>query len=493
MGLTLTGLVAAALPVAALEADDVLNYSWGRLTLKPQLDLTSVFTDNVFYGNNSILVPSPNSFTTQMATNVRNLEFSSTGVLTNGTPSGPISHATNIVARPEEQDVLMFISPGARFSYGYTDANHISLEYSFDKIFYLEHPGYDTDQQNILFKTSLAHAHWKLDGTDQIQFLSSFIGGGFFATTGEQINRRVWNDIYRFDYDISTKTYTYLSGVHYNQEYDKGLNVYNTDTMSAALGGGYRLSDLISVFVEGHYGQSALAPNLASQAKGPHSEFYGGYVGVKGDFTARLTGMVKAGYETRVFPDSPGASSTGASSPAVEVSLTYAPTLKSQITINYSRKTEISEQFGNQSTTVDLIGLSALQSIGTSGKWFVQLTGSYSVVDSSDLNGTFFYRSINTTGALITPTKAGTYPDGSILLIDGSEAPASTTGNLGRTDVQLSIGPTLVYQPRPWLQASLGYQFQHYSPSFRDALYASTHPLIPYDANEFTLRVAIGF
>ncbi len=492
LGLTLSGLVVAALPVAALDADEVLNYQWGKLTLKPQLDITSVFTDNVFYGNNSILSAFPVTGRQIAATNYTLVPNGTNfTVILPATPSGPtLQERTTTVARPAQQERLMYFSPGVRFAYGYTDANHLSLEYTFDKIFYTEHPQYDTDQQTFLFDTSLARGRWTLKGSDQMRFLSSFLGGGFFTTTGQQINRREWNDDYRLNCDISPKTYAYAEGSHNNQDYDKGLNIYDSDTLRGALGAGYNLSDLISVFVEGYYGQTAVAPNLDSQQKGPHSAVLGGYIGVKGDFTARITGSVKVGYENRMFPDSVAGASSSASSPAVEAKLTYAPSLKTQFTLGYTRRTDVSQQFVRQAITVDNVTLSGMQSIGTSGKWFVQLSANYAVADTGDLQSQFAAPGVDPAGNLVNSVYQGFDPlRGAIYL----ESPRLVNGNIGRTDTQISLGPTLVYQPRTWLQASLGYQFTHFSSSYRDALYASTHPLIPYDANEVTFRVSIGF
>ena len=489
MGLTLSGLMVATLPVAALDAEDVLNYRWGKLTVKPQLDITSVFTDNVFYGNNSVLTGLPTIPQIIRATNAvltpNGFVYSSP---TNG-PSGPIEQtAFSPVARPAQQDLLMFISPGARFTYGYSDANHFSLEYTFDKIFYTEHPQYDTDQQTILFNTSLASGHWQLKGSDQMRFLSSFLGGGYFTSTGQQVNRREWVDDYRFDYEISPKTYAYVAGNHNNQDYDKGLNIYDADTLRGSLGGGYNLSQLVSVFVEGYYGQTAVAPNRDTDPKGPHSQFFGGFVGLKGDFTARITGSVKVGYETRIFPETAAGLSTTASSPAVEAKLTYAPSLKTSVSLNYSRRTDVSQQFARQAITFDSVGVTALQSLGTSGRWFLQLAASYAVTETGDLQSQFNIRGIDSAGYMVDPQY--TIQAGNLYF---KETPTVVTGNIGRTDSQISLGPTLVYQPRTWMQVSLGYQFTHFTTSYRDARYASTHPLIPYDANEVTLRLSLGF
>ena len=247
---------------------------------------------------------------------------------------------------------------------------------------------------------------------------------------------------------------------------------------------------MVSLFTEGHYGQSSLQPNLTTQSKAPHSVFYGGYVGFKGDFTARLTGMVKVGYETRMFPAG-STTRSGASSPAVEASLTYVPTLKSQIALNYSKKTDVSQYFGSQTLTYDTVGLTFQQTIGSSGKWLIQIQGNYSVTDNGDLTQPISVPQADADNFSKSVTVLANDPASHTATL--LQLPQSISGNVGRTDVQLSLGPTLIYQPRPWLQASVGYRFEHYTPQFRDANYASTHPLIPYDVNQFTFRIAIGF
>lgn len=489
VGLTLVGFLVAAAPAVALEAVDVLNFTWGKLTVKPQLDLTGTFTDNLFYGNNSVRI---STNTVQHATNLVSV-VANVPVFAGGAPSGPITSSLAVL-RTAESDYQTIVSPGFQLAYGSSDANQIAFTYSLDKILYLRHGEDGSDQHNFDLKTKLADGHWKLTGADQLQYLSSFLGGGNFFSLGQLVNRRLWNDTYRFNYDLSPKTYAYFDGTHSSLDYDKGINVYDTDTLKGSIGGGYYLSPLVSVFVETHYGQSAIAPNLPGQLKGPHSGFYGGYLGLRGDFTARLTGMVKVGYETRVFPAG-SVPSSGTSTPAVEVSLTYAPTVKSQITLDYSRKTDVSPQFGRQTLSFDTISLAFQQTIGSSGKWFVQVQGNYSLTDSSDLTTLSRIPTVDPSGNFLSyNVLGGSLATGTADLqqaIDPKSAPVPI--NVGRTDVQASLGPTLVYQPRPWLQASLGYRFEHYTPRFRDAYYASLHTLIPYDVNQFTFRIAVGF
>jgi hypothetical protein len=472
------GLLLGGGPLLALDADQVLNFTWDKLTVKPQLSWTGTYTDNLFYGNNHVL-------------QTGYLQY-----LTN-TPSGTVFGPTNAVSsviRAQQPDYLFYFSPGAKLSYGYSDANQISFEYGHDEILHADHPQYDTEQNNLALKSSLQTGHLLIKGADRLQFLSSFLGGGtgIGATYLQQVNRIAWTDDYSINYDFSPKTYFYTSGSHWNTTYDKGTGLYSSDTLSSTVGAGYNFSPLVSVFTEGHYGQSAIGPNVSTQAKGPHSDFLGGSVGVKGDFTARLTGSVKVGYETRSFPPGSGAAVQSKSTPTVEVGLTYVPSLKNQLALNYSRRTDISQQFGSQIITTDTISLTALQYIGGSSKWFVQGRINYVSIDYSNLYAVIPVLATDSAGnVLLSTTQLGFTADPNVF--SRGAAYNYQSANLGRTDEVYGLSATLFYQPRPWLQLSLAYEYDRYSPQFRSADYAALHPLIPYAVNQITLRAAIGF
>ena len=169
VSLTLVGLLAATAPAVALEAVDVLNYTWGKLTLKPQIDFTGTVIDNLFYGNNAIV--QINRFL--LATNVSGIT-NGTVSLTSGTNFlGTRTNITTILRRAES-DYQLVVSPGARFLYGYSDANNVEFAYNLDKIFYLQHSKNNTDQHIFELKTKVADGHWQVTGQDQLQLLSSF-------------------------------------------------------------------------------------------------------------------------------------------------------------------------------------------------------------------------------------------------------------------------------------------------------------------------------
>ena len=65
----------------------------------------------------------------------------------------------------------------------------------------------------------------------------------------------------------------------------------------------------------------------------------------------------------------------GTSSPAVKLTLVYTPRLKTQVVLDYDRRTDISGNFGSQALTFDTVSLTLRQLIGSSGKWLVQFHG----------------------------------------------------------------------------------------------------------------------
>ncbi len=462
----LSGLVLSAAPALGLDADDLLNFSWGRLSLKPQLDLTEMYTDNLAFGNNDATL-------SQIYRPLLGFNPAGTPIL------GPAT-TNNVVVRPKESDLVTTISPGARLDFGAGGGNLLSLELVHDQITNLEHSDADTSQEHILFRAELERSRFKLSGRSQLAYLSSFLGGAQFVgeTTGTLIKRRLWSDDYKLTYDSSGKTDIYISASNYETDYDKGTRLFDYNTWKASLGTSYKMTAKVALFSEGHYGQTAVNPNTTAQAKGPHSTFYGGYVGFRGEFTAKITGTVKVGYETREFPGT--GTATGAGTPAVEATVSYIPRPKTQLLLNYSRRTDVSSQLGSQVLTYDSLGITVAQALGNRGKWSIQ--------GNTSLNNAV-YGDIPTTVPVLARDASGQ------VIFDrvGNATYRGVPGNVGRSDRTLSTGVGIIYQPFLWLSGTLTYQYENYSLDFKDAAYASLHPLIPYDNHMVALRVAIGF
>ena len=118
-------------------------------------------------------------------------------------------------------------------------------------------------------------------------------------------------------YDSTDKTDVYLSGSYNYINYEK-VALYGNDGWRGNLGASYKPTDRIFVFVEGGYGLTDFIRSTPALGFIPTSHVYGGFVGVRGQFTERIEGTVGGGYEIRDFPDIPGASF---SIPAANVSV----------------------------------------------------------------------------------------------------------------------------------------------------------------------------
>ena len=99
-GLVLSGLMLSAAPALALDAEDLLNHTWGRFGVRPQVGVTSLFTDNLFYGNDDVVQ--------------QQIYKPILGVIDLGNGPvpvfGPVT-TNNLVARAQESDVVMTVSP----------------------------------------------------------------------------------------------------------------------------------------------------------------------------------------------------------------------------------------------------------------------------------------------------------------------------------------------------------------------------------------------
>jgi hypothetical protein len=482
-----------------------LSYDVGNLVIKPQLGLTTKFTDNVFYGNDSVAtkfyvneirpydvtIPGLGTFTLPGRTNLQvfpggvtvatNVFIAPNGVpvvqygvqipehteLINGvatqvpqrTVTSTLPGATTISTltvpvRPEESEMLFIASPGIDFQYGQTGLNTITVGYAYDQISYINNPRFDTTQHRADVKVDLKLGRFTISGTDTFHLLSSFLSGGNSSVTN-QVNRTIWNDNYRITYDATAKTDLYLTVNHSRYDYDQGVFIYDSETVRGALGVSHDWTQRLRAFTEFEYGQSFVSPNVATQPASPDSSILGGFVGLRGEFTPRITGSLKVGYENRSFAGTfaPGDEPATVSSPAVVADITYAAGVRTFFRLAYTRSTDVSPQFAKQSYVFDRVQLTMNQFLGNSGKWLLSANMGYTLGDFSETPGT----------------------------------------NLARSDKSFEAALRLSYQPRPWLTAMLGYEYENFNTAFAEPTVARSQLLIDYQVNSLTLSLNIGY
>ena len=263
--------------------------------------------------------------------------------------------------------------------------------------------------------------------------------GGGISLTGVQVDRTTYLDQYRLSYDFSERTSAYLEGTHITSDFDDDLPLFDSNTLMATLGFEYLAFSRTHLFGEIYYGQTASDPN-AGQLKPPHAEFIGGFLGARGNFTEKLTGTVKVGYESREFSDG----TPGGDVPVVRVELVERFTEKTVATLAYSRSQQVSVQYARAAYTTDLISFLLRQEIGNDARFYALARASYMLSDYE-------------------PNQA--FQE--------------------RNDKLFAAGIDLNYDFKLWLKGRLGYDYER--------LDSNLPAILDYDVNRVTLGLSIGY
>jgi hypothetical protein len=320
------------------------------------------------------------------------------------------------------------------------------------------------------FQQRVERSRLRFDGSQSLAYISSFLGAG--ANQGGRLVDR-WNGsmLGRVTYDSSAKTDIY-SEMSYNfTEYKSSIPLYSINTWQIGLGSTYKPTERFFFFAEGHYSQTASSPSVNTLAPAPYSQVYGGFFGIRGNFTEKIQGSVRGGYEILEFPSVATSDQFGI--PAAEISLTYLPRYSTQITISYSRRTAVAPQLAQQAASYDALVLGARQVIGASAKWIASAEIRMSLGD---------FDSLVTPMALVYD-----YIPGSNL-----RYPAVRSADYQRSENTMNYNFGLSYSPRPWLSAQLGYEYESFANRFTDAGFED-YFLPDYDAHRVTFTVQLGY
>lgn len=396
-------LLSSGWTTVALEPEDVLFFKTGPLSLRPQFSLGETYSDNIFYQE-----------------------------------TDPV------------EDFITVVSPGVKLQLGRPDHNYVELNYQYDHLFYIENSDLNTGQHTFNLTDELALERLKLRGADRIQLLSNPLGGvveqiidpnGNAIIVRGNVDRFSVSDSYTLSYDLSEKTAVYVRGDHSMVDYEQSVLLYDMRKLTGTGGFAFQVFPKTAVFGEVYYGQTRTEPNNPLQPGNPRLDAVGGYIGARGDFTPKLTGMAKVGYERREFTDD----SSAPSDPVADLSLAYVFSPKRSLALTYSHQNFVSVQYSRQTYTADTVGLNFNQMLGTSGKWQATLGGSYSLY--------------------------------------GYERGGGVSQSVDYNYIRASF--SLAYKIQRWLTAICGYDFEK--------VMGDTGQVIEYDVNRVNLRLTVGF
>lgn len=398
----LAGGLACLGAARAVDASKWLVYSMGPLRLKPQLGVTEQFDDNIFYANKA---------------NAR-------------------------------ADLISSFSPGFVLDIGRRE-NPLSakLDYNFDEYVYARTDLLNHQDHRLAFSARFEKSRLSIQGADTFEVLSGPINFSRAAEDitaisilGRKVERISWTDRYHVNYLLTEKTFLGAGFNHNRMDYESGVNIYDYDSTRGSLDFGYQASEKIAVFGQTYLGVTSAKPNNGIAGPAPDLDFMGVFLGVRGQFTPKLSGSVQAGYESRAFDD--GSPSQG--SPVVELDLDYAMTSRRVLSLSYSRTSNISVEASSYSYITDLVGLSCVQALGTREKLSVR-AGAYVRFSEYD----------------------------------------QVAGGAKRSDQYYIFSAAVNYKFDVWLTGSLGYDYER--------LQTSSAGIVDYGVNRVTLKLTLGY
>jgi hypothetical protein len=333
---SLVGVAAAvsAANLLAFEPSDVLVFSHGPLSLRPQFGLSEQFNDNIFY-----------------------------------------------LDQNKKSDFITTIAPGVKLQLGQDlqNENHIKVQYALEELVFAQNSSQDATQHKFLTDTHYEKSRLGIDGADHFDMLSSVLGGGF-SINHQKIDRNLWTDIYRVRYKIGERMAVYVEGQHVEIDYKTTLALFDTRTFSGTGAFEYTLSPDVFLFGEVYYGETSLHAN-SSSIRPPGTSFVGGFVGARGKFTEKIDGTLKAGYEVSSFSGNvpAGTDKSAGSAPVVEANVRYLVTERLTTSLTYSRRQHVSVQFVGSAYVLDTVTVQATQILGSTGRLQLDLLGSYAM------------------------------------------------------------------------------------------------------------------
>ena len=511
-----SGMCGDASGVEAYQVDRWMSYEVKGVRIRPQLDINMMYNNNIFSASDVGTVeyvdsrtPTYNVFDVNGGYVYRpsfgqlsqpysgalqhqiyndaslNQKIASSPVfassvyppLTAPTPPNAPATATGILAgfqtnrftlNPRVADLIGTVSPGVSFQVGSEEENYLNLQYQSDNARYFDFGVAPAPMHRIQVAGKYDNqSRLRMEGSHSTEFVSSFMGG--WVNLGNTlVDRWTHNTAGRVTYDSSDKTDVYVSGSRNYINFDK-VNLYGNDGWRANLGASYKPTDRLSVFVEGGYGLTDFIRGTSALDFIPTSHVYGGFVGVRGQFTERLEGTIGGGYEIRDFPDIPGASF---SIPAANISVSYAFRETTKFSLAYTRRTDNAAQIARQGVTYDTTALNVQQLLGTTGTWMATAGVSYQGGAFDSLTGF---------GAAYEPIAGTSLRSLSLRTVDYK-----------RDDSMLSLSGGISYMPRRWLKFGLNYSYENYSINYADAGLKDVF-LPTYDAHRVMVGVQIGY
>jgi len=312
------------------------------------------------------------------------------------------SYDDNVFLLNDEQrkidDLVTTLSPGIGLQFGENilDSNYIGLDYTLSQQLYAEKSELNNDSHALTFGINyLKEGKFTFTGGDMIRLDNTLLKGrertfftdldeGSAESKGILIERKSFNDQYRFEYTISPKTSVYAATSYNAYDFSEEPHYYYKDVFGGdpiayslfdvanwnnTVGFGWQAFTKIKLYGSFFYGISMVETNLERMGKRPDSDFLGGHISAVGDFSEKLKGKAQVGYQTRQFDRlSSGLGGGSHGLPIFSVEVDYDFTEKRTASLTYRHGGNVSIESPDSAVTTDYVIVQVSQQIGTTGK-----------------------------------------------------------------------------------------------------------------------------
>ena len=311
------------------------------------------------------------------------------------------SYDDNVFLLSDEQgkidDLVTTLSPGIGLQFGENilDSNYIGLDYTLSQQWYAENNELNNDSHALTFGINyLKEGKFTFTGGDMIRLDNTLLKGrerSYFTDLAEGtpdtrsilIERKSFNDQYRFEYTISPKTSVYAATSYNASDYSEEPHYFYKDVFGTRIpyslfdvanwnntvGFGWQAFNKIKLYGSFFYGITMVETNLERMGERPDSDFFGGHISAVGDFSEKLKGRVQVGYQTRQFDRlSNGLGGGSHGLPIFEAEVDYGFTEKRTASLTYRHGGNVSVESPDSAVTSDFVIVQVSQQIGTTGK-----------------------------------------------------------------------------------------------------------------------------
>lgn len=342
LGLSL--LLALCLPSQgrALEADDILYYRAGNVTLRPHFAVSQIYSDNIYFRADE-RIPVIDS---------------------NG----------NLAFIEKEDDFITSVSGGNALQLGSRRGNFLETSYTYSHRFFTENTDQNAGRHIGKIDGSISRGRVSLMPKFSINNFATPLSGSLrFAgvNSGALVERTIVDTSLRGKIQLTPKTYTRTS-VNYNlSDIQDGIMLYDQDDIRFNQDIGYQIRPKLALNVGGVYGQRDIQRNNPLQAPGSGQRYVGGNVSAEGEFGTRLDGEIRFGIQQASFES--GADSFV--SPVVGMALNYRMGRDFFTTVDYQKQTFVGVQDSRSSGVSDRVKLVFWKPMGARKNLIVSLSG----------------------------------------------------------------------------------------------------------------------